>query len=82
METSVEQILASKVRVQYLGSVRIRWYLVSKTLSNEMDNVVNSIEKKQNSDNYCFKLNIQNIFRENTSDFDMHKILISFCISN
>ena len=44
LETFVEQITASKV--QYLDSVRIRYNLVSKTLSNEMDNIVNFIEKK------------------------------------
>ena len=46
LETSIEQILAWKMRVQYLGFVRMRCNLVSKTLSNEMHNVVNSIEKK------------------------------------
>ena len=44
LETFVEQITASKV--QYLDSVRIRYNLVSKTLSNEMDNIANFIEKK------------------------------------
>ena len=43
LETSVEQIIASTIKVQYLGSVRIRCNLVSKTLSNKMDNIVNSI---------------------------------------
>ena len=46
LEIPVAQIIASKVKVQYLGSVRIWCNLVSKTLSNEMDNIVNSIEKK------------------------------------
>ena len=46
LETSVEQIIASTVKVHYLGSLRIWCNLVSKTLSNEMDNIVNSIEKK------------------------------------
>ena len=58
------------MKVQYLGSVKIQCNLVSKTLLNEMNNI-NSIEKKYNSDNHCFELNTQNIFRENISDFDM-----------
>ena len=46
LETSVDQIIASKVKVEYLGSVRIQCILVSETLSNEMDNFVSFTKKK------------------------------------
>ena len=46
LETSIEQVISSKVKVQYLGSVRIRCNLVFKTLTSEMDNIVNSMKKK------------------------------------
>ena len=46
LETSVNQIIASKVKVEYLGSVRIQCILVFETLSNEMDNFVSFTKKK------------------------------------
>ena len=46
LETSVDQIIASKVKVEYLGSVRIQCILVFETLSNEMDNFVSFTKKK------------------------------------
>lgn len=45
-ETSAEQIITSKVKVQYLGSAGTQCSLVSKTLWNEMDNIIYSFEKK------------------------------------
>ena len=40
LETSHDQILASKVRVQYLGSVRIRCSIVANELIDEMNSAV------------------------------------------
>ena len=68
LETSVEQIITSKVKEQYLGTVRTWCNSVSKTLSNEMSNIINSNEKKKNSYKYFFELNPQYIFRKNISD--------------
>ena len=47
LETPVKQITSSKVKVQYLGYVRIQCNLVSKILSTEIDNIVNFIEKNR-----------------------------------
>ena len=41
LETSIDQILASKVKVQFLGTVRIRWKIVDKKLITELNNTVN-----------------------------------------
>lgn len=46
LETNFEQIIATKVKVQYLGSVRIRCNLVSKTLVTEMDKMVKLVEER------------------------------------
>lgn len=37
IETSLDQVLATKVKVQYLGSVRIRCRIVSKDLINDIN---------------------------------------------
>ena len=46
LETTVEQVIAVKVKVQYLGTVRIRCNLMSKTLASEMDILMDSIQSK------------------------------------
>ena len=46
LESNFEQIIATKVKVQYLGSVRIRCNLVSKTLVTEMDKMVKLVEER------------------------------------
>ena len=46
LETNFEQIIATKVKVQYLGSVRIRCNLVSKTLVTEMDKMFKLVEER------------------------------------
>ena len=40
LETSPEQILASKVKVQYLGTVTIKYRIVADELVAEMDSIV------------------------------------------
>ena len=45
LETNSEQIIATKVKVQYLGSVRIWCNLVSKTVT-EMHKMVKLVEKR------------------------------------
>ena len=42
LETNPEQILARKVKVQYLGSVRIRLNIVSQELIEEMNKIIKS----------------------------------------
>ena len=53
-QISVQQIIAPKLKLQYLGSIRIRCNSVPKTISNKMNNIVYSIEKKQNSGKVLF----------------------------
>ena len=40
LKTSQEQVLASKVKVQYLGSVRIRCKIFSKSLIQDTNNAI------------------------------------------
>ena len=51
---NLEQISAPKLKLQYLGSIRILCNSVPKTISNKMNNIVYSIEKKQNSGKVLF----------------------------
>ena len=53
-QISVQQIIAPKLKLQYLGSIRILCNSVPKAISNKMNNIVYSIEKKQNSGKVLF----------------------------
>jgi hypothetical protein len=46
LDTSFDQILASKVKVQYLATVRIRCKIMDKSLISKMNDILQ--EKKKN----------------------------------